>query len=90
MEDGAGNDGCQYVRHDKHGRLLDGCDTTAPDGCAIPGASALDTTALHVAGIVERLRHTSAPPSDTPWGVRMFRVLDPDGLELTIASERER
>ena len=27
-------------------------------------------------------------PTDTPWGVRMFRLLDPDGFRLTISSER--
>jgi uncharacterized glyoxalase superfamily protein PhnB len=26
-------------------------------------------------------------PVDTPWGVRMFRVRDPDGFRLTISSE---
>jgi uncharacterized glyoxalase superfamily protein PhnB len=27
-------------------------------------------------------------PTDTPWGMRMFRLLDPDGFRLTISSER--
>jgi uncharacterized glyoxalase superfamily protein PhnB len=27
-------------------------------------------------------------PTDTPWGVRMFRVRDPDGFKLTISLER--
>jgi lactoylglutathione lyase len=27
-------------------------------------------------------------PTDTPWGVRMFRLLDPDGFKFTISSER--
>ncbi|MFL5575686.1 MAG: aspartate/glutamate racemase family protein [Gemmatimonadaceae bacterium] len=35
---------------------------TTPDVAGVP---ALDTTALHVAAIVERLRHAGAPPSDT-------------------------
>ena len=27
-------------------------------------------------------------PTDTPWGVRMFRVRDPDGFKFAISSER--
>jgi uncharacterized glyoxalase superfamily protein PhnB len=26
-------------------------------------------------------------PADMPWGVRMFRVVDPDGFKLTFSSE---
>jgi lactoylglutathione lyase len=27
-------------------------------------------------------------PADMPWGVRMFRLLDPDGYKISITSER--
>jgi lactoylglutathione lyase len=27
-------------------------------------------------------------PADMPWGVRMFRLVDPDGFKLSITSER--
>ncbi|MGH7617086.1 MAG: VOC family protein [Gemmatimonadaceae bacterium] len=30
----------------------------------------------------------ASEPADMPWGVRMFRVVDPDGFKLTISEER--
>jgi uncharacterized glyoxalase superfamily protein PhnB len=38
--------------------------------------------------ITERGGTIDSEPADMPWGVRMFRVRDPDGFRLTISSER--
>jgi len=32
----------------------------------------------------------ASEPADTPWGARVFRLLDPDGFILVISSERKR
>ena len=37
--------------------------------------------------IEERGGKLASGPADMPWGPRMFRLLDPDGFRLTIASE---
>jgi uncharacterized glyoxalase superfamily protein PhnB len=39
-------------------------------------------------GIVDAGGTLATEPADMPWGARMFRVRDPDGFLLTIASER--
>lgn len=39
-------------------------------------------------GIKSRGGKLESDPVDTPWGGRMFRLLDPDGFKLVIASER--
>ena len=39
------------------------------------------------AAIEERGGTLESPPADTPWGVRAFSLVDPDGYKITIASE---
>jgi len=41
-------------------------------------------------GIKTRGGTLLSEPVDVPWGQRMFRLHDPDGFKLTIASERTR
>lgn len=50
----------------------------------ITTAQSLDALA---AAIKERGGVLESEPVDTPWGVRMFRLLDPDGFRFTISSE---
>ena len=45
----------------------------------------IDAIAKHITDAGGTLE---SPPVDTPWGVRMFRLRDPDGFRFTIASER--
>ena len=40
-------------------------------------------------GIVERGGVLSSEPTDAPWGVRAFRLQDPDGFKFVISSERQ-
>ena len=37
--------------------------------------------------ITERGGTLASEPADTPWGARVFRVVDPDGFKLAISSE---
>ena len=57
------------------------------------GFSLQITTAQDIDQIAERLRKTGTAlgtePADMPWGVRVFRVQDPDGFKLVISSERK-
>ncbi len=39
-------------------------------------------------GIVQRGGTLETPPADMPWGVRVFRITDPDGFRLSISSPR--
>ena len=39
-------------------------------------------------GIKSRGGTLSTEPADMPWGVRMFRLQDPDGFKLVFSSER--
>ena len=56
------------------------------------GLSLQITTAQSVDDVAGQLKARGATllsePADMPWGVRMFRVEDPDGFKLTISSER--
>lgn len=56
------------------------------------GFSLQITTAQDIDRIAQRIRELGgaleSEPVDTPWGVRMFRLKDPDGFRLTISSER--
>lgn len=49
------------------------------------------TTAQGVDEIAKRIREQGgtleSEPADMPWGVRMFRLLDPDGFRWAISSE---
>ncbi len=38
-------------------------------------------------GIKERGGTLDSEPADTPWGVRAFSLVDPDGFKLTISAE---
>jgi|SRR5436190_21788187 len=55
------------------------------------GLSLMLTTDLDVDAVAARIRvhggKLDSEPTDTPWGVRAFRVSDPDGFRLTIASD---
>ena len=56
------------------------------------GFSLQITTAQNIDAIAKRITahggKLETEPTDTPWGVRIFRVRDPDGFRLTISSER--
>jgi uncharacterized glyoxalase superfamily protein PhnB len=56
------------------------------------GFSVQFTTAQNIDDVATRIREhggtLESEPSDMPWGVRMFRLRDPDGFRLTISSER--
>ena len=41
-------------------------------------------------GIVDRGGSLAEGPIDTPWGARVFRLIDPDGFKLTVSSPRAR
>jgi uncharacterized glyoxalase superfamily protein PhnB len=55
------------------------------------GLSLMFTTAQAVDVIAQRIKKTGgtlqSEPTDMPWGARVFRVQDPDGFALVIASE---
>jgi uncharacterized glyoxalase superfamily protein PhnB len=55
------------------------------------GFSMMLTTDLDVDAVAARIKAhgggLDSEPTDTPWGIRAFRVRDPDGFRLTIASE---
>jgi uncharacterized glyoxalase superfamily protein PhnB len=56
------------------------------------GFSLQITTAQNVDEIAARIKERGgtleSEPSDTPWGMRVFRLHDPDGFKLVISSER--
>ncbi|MDQ6737904.1 MAG: hypothetical protein M3Z30_09420, partial [Gemmatimonadota bacterium] len=41
------------------------------------------------AGIVARGGAIASGPEDTPWGVRLIRLQDPDGFKFAISSPRK-
>jgi uncharacterized glyoxalase superfamily protein PhnB len=57
------------------------------------GFSLQITTSQSVDDIAARIRQfggtLDSEPGDMPWGVRAFRVTDPDGFRLAISSERK-
>jgi uncharacterized glyoxalase superfamily protein PhnB len=73
-------------------RLLIGQDDGAKgwDRAKGEGFSLQITTDQHVDGIASRIKELGgtleSEPADMPWGVRMFRLRDPDGFRLTISS----
>ena len=75
-------------------RILIGQDDGAKgwDRVKGEGFSLQITTAQSVDDVAGQLKARGArlvsEPADMPWGVRMFRVEDPDGFKLTISSER--
>lgn len=54
------------------------------------GLSLMLTTVQSVDTIADRIKEhggaLESEPADMPWGARVFRVLDPDGFKLVIAS----
>ena len=75
-------------------RILLGRDNGAKgwDRVKGEGFSLQFTTAQDVDAIANRIKaaggRLEADPVDTPWGVRMFRLQDPDGFKLVFSSER--
>ena len=57
------------------------------------GFSVYITTAQNIDEIAKRIKEAGgtleSEVSDMPWGSRVFRLKDPDGFRLVIASERE-
>jgi lactoylglutathione lyase len=55
------------------------------------GFSLQITTRQNIDSIAKRITDRGgtleSDPVDTPWGVRMFRLVDPDGFRYTIASD---
>jgi len=56
------------------------------------GFSVQFTTAQSVDDVANRIKANggtlATEPADMPWGVRAFRLVDPDGYKLLISSER--
>jgi uncharacterized glyoxalase superfamily protein PhnB len=56
------------------------------------GISLMFTMAGSVDEVANRIKASGgtliSEPADMPWGARVFRVADPDGFQLVIASER--
>jgi uncharacterized glyoxalase superfamily protein PhnB len=57
------------------------------------GFSIQFTTAQSVDDVANRIKarggKLESEPADMPWGVRAFRVVDPDGYKITFSSERK-
>ncbi|MEO7501472.1 MAG: VOC family protein [Gemmatimonadaceae bacterium] len=57
------------------------------------GFSVYITTAQNIDELANRVKAAGgtleSDPFDMPWGARVFRLNDPDGFRLVIASERE-
>jgi uncharacterized glyoxalase superfamily protein PhnB len=53
------------------------------------GFSLQFTTAQNVDAVANRIRNAGGTlqtePADMPWGVRVFRLVDPDGFKLVIS-----
>ena len=75
-------------------RLLIGQDDGARGGDRAKGEgfSLMLATAQDVDEIARRIRERggvlASEPADTPWGMRAFRLEDPDGFRLVISSGR--
>jgi lactoylglutathione lyase len=69
-----------YLNQDDGGR---GWERVKGEGFAITFDTAQDVDAL-AAGIKARGGTVTMEPTDMPWGVRMFRLVDPDGYRLAI------
>ena len=58
------------------------------------GFSIQFTTSQNIDDIANRVKAhggtLDSEPADMPWGVRMFRVRDPDGFKLVFSSERPK
>ena len=77
-------------------RILLGQDDGAKGSDREKGAgfSLLITTGQNIDAIADGIKARggvlAAEPTDTPWGMRIFRVIDPDGFKLAISSELRR
>jgi uncharacterized glyoxalase superfamily protein PhnB len=64
-----------------------GADRTKGDGMSLQL-----TTSQDLDEIARRIEASGSvletPPTDTPWGARVFRVKDPDGFKLVFSTER--
>lgn len=73
-------------------RLMIGRDDGAKgwDRAKGEGFSLMLTTTQDVDAVAARIREAggtlASEPTDTPWGMRAFRLVDPDGFKLTISS----
>jgi uncharacterized glyoxalase superfamily protein PhnB len=63
-----------------------GLDRVKGEGFSLQLTTSADISEL-ARGIQERGGVLESEPVDTPWGVRMFRLRDPDGFRFTISSE---
>lgn len=56
------------------------------------GMGLMIITAQHIDDVANRIKANGgtvdSEPTDMPWGVRAFRVTDPDGFKFVISSER--
>ncbi|HEX2203984.1 MAG TPA: VOC family protein [Longimicrobium sp.] len=64
-----------------------GEDRAKGEGFSLMLTTTQDVDALAL-GIRERGGALASEPADTPWGMRAFRLEDPDGFRLVISSER--
>jgi uncharacterized glyoxalase superfamily protein PhnB len=64
-----------------------GLDRPKGDGFSLMFTTSQDIDTL-AGGIVERGATLDAEPATTPWGVRAFRLTDPDGFKLVFSSPR--
>jgi uncharacterized glyoxalase superfamily protein PhnB len=77
-------------------RLLIGQDDGAKgsDRAKGEGFSLMITTAQDVDQVARRIEERGGTlemqPTDTPWGARALRIVDPDGFRITITSEPRR
>ena len=63
-----------------------GWDRAKGEGFSLMITTAQDVDSL-AEGIKERGGTLDAEPADMPWGPRLFRLSDPDGVKLAISSE---
>lgn len=58
------------------------------------GFSLMITTAQDIDEVANRIEERGGTlemkPTDTPWGTRVLRIVDPDGFRITITSEPRR
>ncbi len=73
-------------------RILIGQDDGARGADRVKGEgfSLMITTAQNIDDVAKRIKASGgtldSEPADMPWGARVFRLRDPDGFRLTIAS----
>ena len=65
-----------------------GWDRVKGEGLSCTFTTTQDVDRL-AADMVSRGAKLESPPTDMPWGARMFRVNDPDGFKLAFMQEKE-